>query len=423
MSPISSAAAALALIMAAGAAGAQPTPAPTPVREPNLLAAPFKAYVNRADPQIAATTEWLRIYAGAVVEDWATVRADALVLAERFPQSADAQVALAVGHEGVGEHAEAATALRRAAELQPGHLVAWLLLSQLDTRLGQFAEVAKDLEQARRLKPGDLDVLLRLGDAYVRSGDGVRAASVFAEATALAPDSVPAWVGFLDASTRAGKADQAWASFNQLRIGHPATAAAVVRRLPSGLATAVPTPIPPTPRPTPRTDTARLIMAAGPASGGTGSGTGSQKAAVWNQAALSFESKVADIARQARPLAELVHRYDLTCSGGAATRAGAASASAKAAEESGGDPGMQAQSRSEAVAVEVEWPAIWARSDGWTQAAASAPTSECRTLAADILALANQTRSAVEKTTQSTTGTGLSAAEVKAILQKYNLVL
>jgi hypothetical protein len=103
----------------------------------------------------------------------------------------------------------------------------------------------------------------------------------------------------------------------------------------------------------------------------------------------------------------MVDRYDLTCQGGGTRRGGAAPSEPG---EGGG-------------AVELDWKAIRARSEAWADAAANAPTSECRTLAADILALANGTRSAVEKAVASTADSGMSETDRSRILQKYNLLL
>ncbi len=408
----------LAASVSAGAGVVRPTPAAMPAPVPNLLAAPFKALLAGADRQVAATPEWMRVHAGVVIEDWATVRADALVLTERFPQSADPQIALAVGLEGMGDHAGAAASLHKAVELQPGYLGAWLMLAQMDLALGQIGDSAVALEQARRLQPGDLGVLLLLGDAYARVGDAERASVVLAEAVAVAPESVPAWVAYLEASARSSRAEPARAAFNQLRRTSPTTAAAVAQQLPGGMAGALPTPIPPTPRPTPRTDTPRLVMGAGPAAGQADPG-GARRSGVWNQAALAFEAKLADIAKRARPLTELVRRYDVTCRGGYATSGSTARSAATAAGV--GEEGPESPEAAKAAAAEVDWKTIWARSAAWMQAAANDPTSECRVQASDILALANATRSAVEKALQSTAGSGITETDKQRLLQDYNL--
>jgi tetratricopeptide (TPR) repeat protein len=382
-----------------------PAPTATSVPRPNLLAEPFKLVVERADPQVAATPEWLRIYAGVVISDWATVRADAATLTARFPQSADAYLALAVGLEGLGDRAQAVVALQRAAELAPGRPGLWLMLARMYEDDGRVGDAAGALEKASRLQPRDLGVLISLADAYARSGNADWAAATFQQVTVLAPDNVVGWVGYLETASRCGRAPAAWAAYNQLRIGRPGVAAAVAVRLPRTLAAAVPTPIPPTPRPTPRDDAPRLVMAAGPS--GDGAGSGSRHTGVWSQAALLFESKVVDIAKRAQPLKELVERYDLTCQGGAQARRS-------------GQPSTEGDAK--APAAGIDWPTIWARSAAWTQAASDAPTSECRTLASDVLALADKTRSEVDKAVQNTAGTGLSQTETKRILQQYNLV-
>jgi tetratricopeptide (TPR) repeat protein len=406
----------LAAEVTAGAAVVRPTPPPpTPPPVTNPLAAPFKGLLDGADRQVAETPEWLRIHAGVVIEDWGLVRTDALVLAGRFPRSADVQIALAVGLEGSGDHAAAETALRKAVELQPGHLGAWLMIAQMDLAAGREGDAAAALSRAHELRPSDLGTMLALADALARSGDTERATAVLVEALAVAPDNVPAWVAYLQAATRSSRAEQARAEFNQLRRTSPGTAAAIAHQLPGSAAGALPTPIPPTPRPTPRTDTPRLVMGAAPAAGQGGRGTG-----VWNQAALAFEAKLADIAKRARPLTEMVRHYDMTCHGGYASGGGAAGNPGGAAA-AGEEGAPESASTAKAAAAEIDWKTIWARSAAWTQAAASEPTSECRAQASDILALANATRSAVDKALQSTTGSGIAEADKKRLLQDYNL--
>ena len=388
--------------------GVIPTPpAPTATPAPNLLAARFREVVRHADRQVAASPEWMRIHAGFVVQDWASMGADAVKLTERIPGSADPQVALAVALTAVGDLDQATAALERAVALQPDHANALAMLALLHLERGQFPAAAQALEQGRAVSPGDLGILLALGDAYARSDDPARAATVFQQATVQAPEDVTAWVAYLDVSSRAGNPEPARVAFNQLRLAHPGTAAAVMSRLPSSVHAAMPTPIPPTPRPTPRTDTPRFVMAAGP----TGGQPGGQRPAIWNEAALGFEAKVADIGARARPIIELVERYDLTCQGGSSRRLETTAATAE-----------EPSAESKPASVEVDWKAIWARSAAWTQAAANQPTSECRALASDILALAASTRSAVEKAVQSTAGSGMSATDQNHILQRYNLL-
>jgi Flp pilus assembly protein TadD len=382
----------------------QSSAASTPV--PNPLAVRFREALKVAGPEVAATPEWMRIHAGFVVQDWASMRADAQALAVRFPASADPQIAIAVAIAGTGDLAQAAAALEKAVELQPTHRIALPMLAELQLGLGQFAKAAATLELARKVKPDDLRLLMALGDAYLRSDEPARAVPVLERAIAVAPEDVPAWLGYLDASARAGLVEPARVAFNQLRLAHPGTAATIRHQLPASVLAVVPTPIPPTPRPTPRSDTPRLMMASGPA-GGT---AGSQGPKVWNEASLGYEAKISDIAAHARPLAEMVERYDLTCQGGSARRP--TSAPADAGERS--DEGKPV--------VEIDWKAIWARSAAWTDAAANEPTSECRVLAADILSLANGTRAALEKAVQSTAGSGMSETDRARIQQKYNLL-
>jgi tetratricopeptide (TPR) repeat protein len=234
----------MAISAAIGAGSVPPAQAQVPVAEPNPLAEPFKVLAARIDGTIAETTEWLRVYAGAVIDDWATVRADAQKLTERFPQSADMQIALAVGLEGTGDHEAAVTALRKAVELDPQHLTGWLMLVQMNFRLNRLQDAALALEQARTLAPENVEILMSLAKAYVRLGDAPRASLVLAGATKAAPDNVEAWVNYLAVSARTNRSESAWREFDQLKASRPDVAALVAKRLPAGVARPLQTPIP-----------------------------------------------------------------------------------------------------------------------------------------------------------------------------------
>jgi tetratricopeptide (TPR) repeat protein len=238
-------------VMALGAAvhvsGAPQAPTPAPTPAPNPLAEPFKAGAEAVDRTIAQTPEWLRVYAGAVVSDWSTVRADALKLTVLYPQDADVRIALAVGLEGTGDHEGAVAALRKAVELSPKHLGGWLMLAQMNYRLDRLQESALALEQARGLAPQNIGLLMQLAQAYVRLGDAERASRVLAGATKAEPDNIEAWVNYLITSVRTKQAETAWREFNQLRSQRPGVAGEVAKHLPAEVADAMPTPIAPHP--------------------------------------------------------------------------------------------------------------------------------------------------------------------------------
>ena len=125
-----------AAVLAAGAAavagGVVPTP-PVPTATPaaNPLAVRFREALKIADPEVAATPEWMRIHAGFVVQDWTSMRADAQTLVARLPPSADPQIAIAVAIAGTGDLAQAVAALEKAVELQPTHRIALPMLAEL----------------------------------------------------------------------------------------------------------------------------------------------------------------------------------------------------------------------------------------------------------------------------------------------------
>jgi cytochrome c-type biogenesis protein CcmH/NrfG len=248
MVKIAGALAVLAISVATLAGGAPQAPAttPTPTPVPNVLAEPFKVGAEKLRGEIAKTPEWLRVYAGVVVGDWATVRADAQKLTEQFPQSPEPQIALAVGLEGTGDHEGAVAALRKAVEIDPQRLGGWVMLAQMNFRLNRLQDSALALERARKLAPQNIDLIMQLAEAYTRLGDAERASRVLAGATKAAPDNVEAWVNYLVASSRTSQAEAAWREFNQLRASRPGVAANVEKHLPADLAKAVPTPIPPT---------------------------------------------------------------------------------------------------------------------------------------------------------------------------------
>jgi len=218
-----------------------PTQLQVPVPESNPLAEPFKVVAANVGGAMAETTEWLRVYAAAVIDDWATVLADAQKLTKLFPQSADAQIAVAVGLEGTGDHEGAVTALRKAVELNPQHLTGWLMLVQMNFRLNRLQDAALALEKARELAPENVEILMSLAKAYVRLGDAERASLVLAGATKAAPGNVEAWVNYLAVSSRTKRSESAWREFDQLKTSRPEVAASVEKRLPAGVTRPLPT--------------------------------------------------------------------------------------------------------------------------------------------------------------------------------------
>ena len=206
-----------------------------------ILAEPFKVVAANVGGAMAETTEWLRVYAAAVIDDWATVLADAQKLTTLFPQSADAQIAVAVGLEGTGDHEGAVTALRKAVELNPQHLTGWLMLVQMNFRLNRLQDAALALEKARELAPENVEILMSLAKAYVRLGDAERASLVLAGATKAAPGNVEAWVNYLAVSSRTKRSESAWREFDQLKTSRPEVAASVEKRLPAGVTRPLPT--------------------------------------------------------------------------------------------------------------------------------------------------------------------------------------
>ena len=218
-----------------------PTQLQVPVPESNPLAEPFKVVAANVGGAMAETTEWLRVYAAAVIDDWATVLADAQKLTTLFPQSADAQIAVAVGLEGTGDHEGAVTALRKAVELNPQHLTGWLMLVQMNFRLNRLQDAALALEKARELAPENVEILMSLAKAYVRLGDAERASLVLAGATKAAPGNVEAWVNYLAVSSRTKRSESAWREFDQLKTSRPEVAASVEKRLPAGVTRPLPT--------------------------------------------------------------------------------------------------------------------------------------------------------------------------------------
>ena len=232
----------LAISVALRAVGAPPAPTPAPTPAPNILAEPFKVGADNLTGEIAKTPEWLRIWAGVVVSDWATVRGDAQTLVERFPKSPEPQMALAVGLEGGGDHEGAVTALRKAVEIDPQRLGGWVMLAQMNFRLNRLQDSALALEQARKLAPGKIELVLQLAEAYMRLGDAERATRVLAGATKAAPDNAEAWVNYLVAASKTSLAEGAWREYDQLKISNPGVAATVAKHLPAGVAGPKPTP-------------------------------------------------------------------------------------------------------------------------------------------------------------------------------------
>lgn len=90
-------------------------------------------------------------------------------------------------YSGLGNGQEAAAALERAVELDPGRANTYLLLGKVYLALNRTEEAARTLERAVGLDPASWESQEQLGLAYLRQGRSESALEVFRAASRIAP--------------------------------------------------------------------------------------------------------------------------------------------------------------------------------------------------------------------------------------------
>ncbi len=111
--------------------------------------------------------------------------ADAEAGIEAHPRDAGLHCLLALGHQALGENAEARGAFDRALELDPGFVPALVNRAVLTYELGQPGASIEDLTRALELRGDDPDVLFNRGFVLQRTGDFAAAARDYMRALDL----------------------------------------------------------------------------------------------------------------------------------------------------------------------------------------------------------------------------------------------
>ncbi len=93
-----------------------------------------------------------------------------------------------------GKYEVAATAYKKAIQLEPEDEAAWFELGIAYDTLGEQEKAVSAYQEALRIKPEDELAWRELGSAYSSLGDGARAASAYQEAVRIKPDDGDAWL-------------------------------------------------------------------------------------------------------------------------------------------------------------------------------------------------------------------------------------
>jgi putative PEP-CTERM system TPR-repeat lipoprotein len=127
-------------------------------------------------------------------------------LAERYPDSVDTHMQLALAYGQKRDVESTRRALNRVLELSPGHPLATLGLGNLALRTGKLDEamtIARQLQQSHPKSPAGFSLA---GDVHMAQGNAGQAAAVYATALEKAPASATV-LKLYAARTRAGKAN------------------------------------------------------------------------------------------------------------------------------------------------------------------------------------------------------------------------
>ena len=109
------------------------------------------------------------------------------------PTSRQAWLELGIHHYDEQEWEQAATALRRAIEVNRTFTPAWIFLARAEARWNRPEEARRAIEEALRLEPRAPLVHFADGETRLQAGDCRAASAAFTEAIALDPAFVPAY--------------------------------------------------------------------------------------------------------------------------------------------------------------------------------------------------------------------------------------
>ncbi len=121
----------------------------------------------------------------------------------------------AVIYFGLGQYADAETALAEAVRLEPEDAKTWFNLALTREKLGRSDEAFAALRRARELDPRDVDIARQLALAHIARQGWVEAVALLIEATRAEPTSADLWMNLGRAQRGMGNLDGAVTSFER----------------------------------------------------------------------------------------------------------------------------------------------------------------------------------------------------------------
>ena len=121
----------------------------------------------------------------------------------------------AVIYFGLGQYADAETALAEAVRLDPDDAKSWFNLGLTRDKLGRADEAFAALRRARELDPRDVDVTRQLALAHIGRQEWVEAVALLLEATRDQPAAPDLWMNLGRAQRGMGNLDGALESFGR----------------------------------------------------------------------------------------------------------------------------------------------------------------------------------------------------------------
>lgn len=133
----------------------------------------------------------------------------------RFPDSEGAYTGLGVSLMHMNRNEEASAAFRKALELNPKFVEAWLNQGELASRMGHADVARRSFENVVELAPLRVDGLVRLGGAYADSGNEARARELLEQARRLDPENAEVFVFLGNLEAQKGRYDEALILYGQ----------------------------------------------------------------------------------------------------------------------------------------------------------------------------------------------------------------
>ena len=172
----------------------------------------------RADPVRELIAQAAEHHRAGRLEDAETVYREIL---RRDPRNLEALRLLALIAMKTEHYGQAESLLKRAVEIAPDFLAAWIDLSRAQLERQELQAALASIERAVQLNPRSASVQINLANVQARSGDHDQAIESYRRATELSPDPPGGYLGLGNTLKTVGRQAEAIAAYRRATVMRP----------------------------------------------------------------------------------------------------------------------------------------------------------------------------------------------------------